>query len=103
MNVLFLCRLGQSCNHVAALVHKVDFCWEYGYVNPACTSQPCVWNDGGKLTLIQPQRIMEMDLKKPSAQKKEKKNILNSKASKEHVSTVSTASALIKYEIKDVS
>ena len=81
MNVLFLCRLGQSCNHVAALVHKVDFCWEYGYVNPACTSQPCVWNDGGKLTLIQPQRIMEMDLKKPSAQKKEKKNILNSKAS----------------------
>ncbi|CAH1233134.1 Hypp606 [Branchiostoma lanceolatum] len=36
--------LGQTCNHVAALLFKVEAAVRTNLVNPACTSTACGWN-----------------------------------------------------------
>ncbi|XP_041465992.1 uncharacterized protein LOC121416564 [Lytechinus variegatus] len=40
------CFAGYSstCNHVAALLFKIDFAWRHGLTNPACTSRECEWS-----------------------------------------------------------
>ena len=35
----------QSCNHVMALLYKIEHPVLMGYTNPSCTSVPCRWND----------------------------------------------------------
>ncbi|XP_006824605.2 uncharacterized protein LOC102800946, partial [Saccoglossus kowalevskii] len=35
--------LGRTCNHVAAVLLKLDFCWKYGIVVKSKTSLPCTW------------------------------------------------------------
>uniref|UniRef100_A0AAV2JQV3 SWIM-type domain-containing protein n=1 Tax=Knipowitschia caucasica TaxID=637954 RepID=A0AAV2JQV3_KNICA len=57
--------LGQTCNHVAALLFKVDDAWKRGITNQACTSLPCIWNKyGSTKDIAQPKRIQEMKWKK---------------------------------------
>lgn len=64
----YLClfyRLGQTCNHVAALLFKVDDAWKRGITNQACTSLPCIWNQyGSTKDIVEPKRIQEMKWKK---------------------------------------
>ena len=36
-------RLSQTCNHVAALLFKVEAAFRLGQSNPACTSERCSW------------------------------------------------------------
>ena len=38
--------LGQCCNHVAALLFKIEDAIKLGYNSLTCTSMPCTWNKG---------------------------------------------------------
>ena len=40
-----ICRLGESCSHVAAILFKLEAAVRLGYTQLTCTEQPCVWND----------------------------------------------------------
>lgn len=60
----------ETCNHVAAILFKIDFSWQQGLVNNACTSRPCTWNRyGSKKVHIEPQLVSEMGWKKPHYRK----------------------------------
>ena len=39
----FICRLSQTCNHVAAMLFRVDAAVLAGWTNPTCTSQKAEW------------------------------------------------------------
>lgn len=43
-----ICRLGEVCSHVAALLFKVEVACRLGYTNPSRTSLPCRWNNDFK-------------------------------------------------------
>lgn len=58
---------GQTCNHVAALLLKIDFCWQHGYVKKAVTDQPCQWKGKGGSRKVVPQEIKSVKLVKPKA------------------------------------
>ena len=68
MQVTFF-RLIETCNHVAALLFKVDFAWQNGLTNKSCTSRPCEWNKYGAKVVAKPIPIKEMKWKKPHYQK----------------------------------
>ncbi|CAH3151805.1 unnamed protein product [Porites lobata] len=38
--------IGEVCNHVIALLYKVNFAHKKAYISPACTSVPQGWNKG---------------------------------------------------------
>ena len=57
--------LGQTCNHVAALLFRVDYAWKTGECQLACTSQPCAWNSSRKA--IEPILVSDMNIVKPKA------------------------------------
>ena len=67
--------LGQSCNHVGAVLLKVDFVWKHGYGSPSCTSLPCTWKAAGKSLVVAPCLIGDMEWKAPHAERTG--NILN--------------------------
>lgn len=76
--------MGQSCNHVTAVLLKIDFSWQFGDVQKACTSQPCTWSrPGGKSVKVQPMCIKDLDLVKPKASKTGQRRSLNSEAKAE--------------------
>ena len=52
---------------MAALLLKVDFCWKYGYIQKASTSTLCMWTQGGKSVTVVPEKVKNMDIKKPTA------------------------------------
>ncbi|XP_033124665.1 uncharacterized protein LOC117122990 [Anneissia japonica] len=56
------CFAGYSttCNHVAALLFKVDFAWRNGITNPACTSRECVWSAFAGKNNVEPRRIADL-------------------------------------------
>ena len=62
-------RLGQTCNHIAGLLFRVEAANMMGVT--ACTSVPCGWNvpDNGK-RLMEPKRIKDMQLTKARHDKK---------------------------------
>ena len=45
-NSLAVCRLGEVCSHVAAVLFKLEIAFRNGYTSPSCTSMPCSWNQG---------------------------------------------------------
>ena len=49
---LCTCTAGQSkcCNHIAAVLYKLNNANEKGYTNPACTDEICNWNSSSKET-----------------------------------------------------
>ena len=67
------CSLSSTCNHVAAVLFKVDFAFMRGWTTRSCTSLPCAWNTykGGAegKTVLEGSRIAEMEWKKPHFQK----------------------------------
>ncbi|XP_054760455.2 uncharacterized protein LOC129266641 [Lytechinus pictus] len=61
------CFAGYSttCNHVAALLFKVDFAWRNGLTNPSCTSRECTWSAFAGKQSVEPDRVSEMTWSKP--------------------------------------
>ena len=67
--LFYITRLSQSCNHVAALLFKVEHAYKLELSNPACTSTANVWKEpsGAKIELNM--RIREMKFFKPDHSK----------------------------------
>lgn len=69
------------CNHIIALMYKLNFAYKKGYVNPACTSVPEGWNKGTRKE-VTPKRVSELFIRNDSSQKTQQRNRapINSKA-----------------------
>ena len=62
-----VCRLGSTCNHVAALLFKVDYAWQQGLTqgcSKPCTAGQNIWIKP-RLTDIKPMRAADMVIQKP--------------------------------------
>ena len=57
--------LGQSCNHIAALLFRIEYALENGETGVSCTSKPCTWTSTRKA--IEPILVSDMRIVKPSA------------------------------------
>ncbi|CAC5423746.1 unnamed protein product [Mytilus coruscus] len=58
--------LGETCNHMAAILFKVDYAWQWGANNKSCTSKPCVWKSPStKKFVVQPTKLSELKIMKP--------------------------------------
>ena len=59
------CIAGTSatCNHMIAVLYKLEYASKACYNDPACTSTPCGWNTSTRKD-VQPGRIMEMTIRK---------------------------------------
>ena len=53
----------QSCNHAVAVMYKIEYAMKKGYLDPACTSVPCAWNQSTKKE-IEPKMIKDMNIRK---------------------------------------
>lgn len=72
-------RLGSTCNHVAAVLFKVEYAWTNGLViKKSPTSVECQWNNYGKRKKIEPRRVCDMQLRKPKHKKKTRGTTINS-------------------------
>ena len=60
--------LAQTCNHVIAVLYKVEYATNMGYKDPACTSIPCGWNTSTK-TNVQLCRLSNLNLRKDNRSK----------------------------------
>eukprot|EP00794_Sanderia_malayensis_P012122 gene12122-13374_t len=71
--------LGLTCNHIAAILFKVEHAWTNGWVqDSSCTSMPCSWNKYGKnKTKIEPKTVSDMTIRKPHYKKKGEKSAIN--------------------------
>ena len=56
-------RLGSTCNHVAAIMFKVEHYFKSGYTASSCTSRKCEWKASSRV--VEPRPVCEMDWKKP--------------------------------------
>jgi len=61
---------GEVCNHVIALLYKVNYAFKKDYVDPACTSVPQGWNIGTRKEVL-PRQLRCMIFRK---HKKTRKN-----------------------------
>ena len=70
------CTAGHSkcCNHIAAVLYKIEYANEKGLTNPACTDESCQWNSSAKE--ICPMKIKDMQLLQHNVGKQEKKKNL---------------------------
>ena len=66
----------QTCNHILALLYKVEYAIIMGYNDPACTSTSCNWNKSSQ-TPITPLKVCEMNLRQDSRVANEKNRNLN--------------------------
>ena len=64
------CIAGTSatCNHMIAVLHKVDYAVQNEYNNPACTSIPCGWNQSTRKD-VEPSKIIDLNLRRDKASK----------------------------------
>jgi len=55
------CTAGYSkcSNHVIALLYKIEFAGEDGFIDPSCTERACSWNNSSNKD-IQPKRVQDM-------------------------------------------
>ena len=60
---------GEACNHVIALLYKVNYAYKKSYISPACTSVPQGWNKGTKKE-VKPSRISDVVFRKDKKTKK---------------------------------
>ena len=72
MTFYFSPSLGSTCNHVAAVLFKVEHAWKSGLtLGNSPTSKECAWNKyGANKKGVEPKRIREMEWKKPHHSKK---------------------------------
>ena len=76
MTFYFSFSLGSTCNHVAAVLFKVEHAWKSGLtLGNSPTSKECAWNKyGANKKGVEPKRISEMKWKKPHHSKKGMQN-----------------------------
>ena len=69
------CTAGQSkcCNHIAAVLYKIEFANEKGIKNPACTDQICIWNSSAKK--VGPMKVKGMNITEHNRTKKETQTV----------------------------
>jgi hypothetical protein len=60
--------LAQTCNHVIAVLYKVEYGTNMGYNDPACTSIPCGWNTS-TTKKVQLCRLSNLNLRKDNCSK----------------------------------
>ena len=53
----------RCCNHVIAVLYKVEYANANNFLSPSCTSIPYVWNKSMK-KIIEPKRICEIAARK---------------------------------------
>ena len=53
----------QSCNHVIAVIYKIDYALQKDLLNPSCTSTSCSWNKSAKRD-IEPKKIKDTVIRK---------------------------------------
>ena len=58
----FMAGTSQSCNHVIAVLYKIDYALQKGLLNPSCTSTSCSWNKSTKRD-IEPKKIKNISIK----------------------------------------
>ena len=77
------CVAGSSlcCNHIIALMYKLNYAYKKDFVNPLFTSLPEGWNKGTRKE-VTPKRISELFIRNDSCEKAEQRNRtpINSKA-----------------------
>ena len=54
---------GEACNHVIALLYKVNYAFKKNYISPACTSVPQGWNKGTKRE-VEPSAIGDLTFRR---------------------------------------
>ena len=54
--------LSQTCNHVAAMLFRVEAAVQAGFTNPTCTSQKSQWNVPKDDTFIKATPISEIEI-----------------------------------------
>ena len=73
--VCFYCSLGATCNHIAAVLFKLDHAWQSGLSNMACTSLPAAWIVPSTKKVLQPKKVNDMEWRKPHYRNRERKVI----------------------------
>ena len=58
----------ECCNHVIAVLYKIQYANAKGFISPACTEKACQWNKSSKKE-IEPQRIRDIIVRKKTASK----------------------------------
>ena len=68
---------GECCNHVVAILYKIEFANTHQLIDPACTSQACAWN---KCTCNEIQATINKDVEihKHEREKTNKRRTINS-------------------------
>ena len=60
---------GEACNHVIALLYKVNYACNKEYISPACTRIPQGWNKGTKKE-VTPNKLKHLTFRKDKKTKK---------------------------------
>ena len=53
----------RTCNHVIAILYKLEYANSKGYCNSACTETACQWNQGTHKK-VKPKRITDLSVRK---------------------------------------
>ena len=72
---------GECCNHIVAVLYKVEFANTNMLIDPACTSEACVWNKTTRRD-VEASRIRDVVIRKHEREKADKKRVINSEAKK---------------------
>lgn len=67
-----ICRLGESCSHVAAVMFKVEAAVRHGYTKLSCTEEPCKWNECF-MKKVEAGEISDINFYKDKSKEKHKK------------------------------
>ena len=59
---LFIYRLSQTCNHVAAMLFRVEAAVKAGLTNPTCTSLESKWDIPASKTVVEVTPIADLDI-----------------------------------------
>ena len=63
--------MSDTCNHLAALLFRVEAAVRLGLSNPPCTAKPC--EPGFHRKVVKPLKIKDMELRRVDFRKREKK------------------------------
>ena len=61
---------GEACNHVIAVLYKVNYAFKKNYISPACTSVPQGWNKGTRRD-VTPCKVNDLTFRKDKKTRKE--------------------------------